>query len=68
MSESHRLDAQTAFVAISLFDILRGNLNWLPWLVTDLIKVQWILLAVCYILHDCKFKEKFIRPFGRNKQ
>ena len=40
VSENHRLDAQTAFVAISLFDILRGNLNALPWLVTDLIKVQ----------------------------
>ena len=40
MSENHRLDAKTAFVAISLFDILRGNLNWLPWLITDFIKVN----------------------------
>ena len=49
MGENHRLDAQTAFVAISLFDILRGNLNWLPWLITDVIKVLPISFC-CYSL------------------
>ena len=54
VSANHRLDAQTAFVAISLFDILRGNLNHLPWLITDLIKV--IYNFYCYDNHLSKYK------------
>ena len=42
LGENHRLDAKTAFVAISLFDILRGNINWIPWLMTDFIKVLYL--------------------------
>ncbi|KAK3738617.1 hypothetical protein RRG08_040275 [Elysia crispata] len=38
ISDDHYLDPKTAFVAISLFDILRFAMNFLPSVVTDVIK------------------------------
>ena len=58
MSENHRLDAQTAFVALSLFDVLRGNLNYLPWLITDFIKVNTTVITKTFDLLICIFQTK----------
>ncbi|CAG5119030.1 unnamed protein product [Candidula unifasciata] len=38
ITDSHYLDPKTAFVAISLFDILRYAINFAPMIVTDLLK------------------------------
>ncbi|GFS09919.1 multidrug resistance-associated protein 1 [Elysia marginata] len=38
ISEDHYLDPRTAFVAISLFDVLRFSMNFLPSVVTDMVK------------------------------
>lgn len=40
ITDRHYLDPRTAFVAISLFDILRYAINFAPMIVTDLLKVS----------------------------
>ena len=39
----HYLDPKTAFVAIALFDVLRFAMNYLPTIVTELIKVRTLI-------------------------
>jgi hypothetical protein len=40
MDENNKLDASTAFVCISLFNILKFPLSVLPWVINSLIEVD----------------------------
>ncbi|BFZ09598.1 hypothetical protein BsWGS_12637 [Bradybaena similaris] len=53
ITDRHYLDPKTAFVAISLFDILRYAINFAPMIVTDLLKA---FISTCrigrFLCHD----------------
>lgn len=42
VSENNVLDSQKAFVALSLFNILRFPLSMLPNVISNLVQVSWI--------------------------
>lgn len=41
MDEKNNLDPNTAFVSLTLFNMLRFPLNFIPYIITGLIQVTW---------------------------
>uniref|UniRef100_A0A671QUA1 Canalicular multispecific organic anion transporter 2-like n=1 Tax=Sinocyclocheilus anshuiensis TaxID=1608454 RepID=A0A671QUA1_9TELE len=61
VDEKNVLDAEKAFVSLSLFNILRFPLNMLPQVISSIVQVSLLMLSHCEISAVCKF------PFLQNE-
>ena len=50
-SPENILDAQTAFVSLSLFNILRVPVQEVPWIITQIIQVQYVSKNVAQLMY-----------------